>query len=80
MSLLKFKKQQAETSLAVQWLRLCASNAGMQVESLVGQRRFHMPCHAVKKQKAVTKKIIQYCQDKLLTQPDVIRTAIKNST
>jgi len=52
----------------------------MQVESLVGQRRFHMPCHAVKKQKAVTKKIIQYCQDKLLTQPDVIRTAIKNST
>ena len=28
MSLLKFKKQQAETSLAVQWLRLCASRAG----------------------------------------------------
>ena len=32
------------TSLLAQCLRLCASNAGTQVQSLVGELRSHMPC------------------------------------
>ena len=30
-------------SLAVQWLRLCLPMQGVQVQSLVGQLRSHMP-------------------------------------
>ena len=32
------------TSLAVQWLRLCLPMPGVQVQSLVGELRRHMPC------------------------------------
>ena len=32
------------TSLGVQWLKLHASNAGVQVPSLVWELRSHMPC------------------------------------
>ena len=35
--------------LGVQWLRLCASNSGAQVRSLVGKLRSHMLCNAAKK-------------------------------
>ena len=45
------KKGLMGTSLAVQWLRLCASNAGAEVQSLVGKLRSHMPCGAAKKNK-----------------------------
>ena len=37
------------TSLLVQCLRHCASNAGTQVQSLVGELRSHMPCGKKKK-------------------------------
>ena len=42
------------TSLAVQWLRLRLPMQGVQVQSLVGERRSHMPCGQKAKQK-------QYC-------------------
>ena len=35
-----------KTSLAVQWLRLWADNAGVQVLSLVWELISHMPCRA----------------------------------
>ena len=38
------KKESAPgTSLAVQWLRLCLPMQGVQVQSLVGEPRLHMP-------------------------------------
>ena len=38
----EYKIQKRETSLAVQWLRLHTSNAGVWVQSLVGELRSHM--------------------------------------
>lgn len=38
-----------ETSLVVQWLRCHASNAGVWVQSLVGELRLNMPHGAAKK-------------------------------
>ena len=43
-------------SLAIQWLKLCASAAGSWVPSLVGGLRFYMLCDMAKKKK---KKIVQ---------------------
>ena len=40
------------TSLVVQWLRLCASTAGAQVRSLVGELRSHMPLCMAKGKKS----------------------------
>ena len=40
-----------ETSLEVQQLRLCASNAGARVQSLVGDKGSRMPWGMVKKTK-----------------------------
>ena len=37
------KKLQTRISLAVQWLRLHASNLGLRVRSLVGEVRAHIP-------------------------------------
>jgi len=45
------------TSLAVQWLRLCLPIQGLQVQSLAGELRSHMP-HGQKKKKKSQK---QYC-------------------
>ena len=39
------------TSLAVQWLRLRASNAGVRVQSLLGELRSHMLRGMAKKNK-----------------------------
>ena len=39
------EKQSLGTSLKVQWLRVCASNArGVHVQSLAGELRSHMLC------------------------------------
>ena len=39
----RVKELMLATSLVVQWLRLCLSMQGLQVQSLVWQLRFHMP-------------------------------------
>ena len=44
------KKDPAGNSLVIQWLRLCASIAGMWVSSLVQELRSHMLCSMAKKQ------------------------------
>ena len=36
------------TSLVIQWLRHHVSTAGVQVRSLVGELRSHMPCNVTK--------------------------------
>jgi len=48
-----FKKR---TSLAIQWLRLHASNAGPRVPSLVRELRSHMLCRVAKKKLIKLKK------------------------
>ena len=44
MHFVKTKKVILGTSLVVQWLRLCVSNAGVQVQFLVKELRSHMLC------------------------------------
>ena len=41
----------------VQWLRLCASTAWAQFQSLVGELRSHMQCSAAKKKKKIFNKL-----------------------
>ena len=45
------KKSPSRTFLAVQWLRLCTSNAGAQVQSLVGELRSHIFCVVASKER-----------------------------
>ena len=49
-----FKTIATGTSLAVQWLRVYASNDGAWVWSVVGELRSHTPCGAEKKKKKKT--------------------------
>ena len=43
-----YKMGTCQTSLVVQWLRLCTSTQRTQVQFLVGELRFHMPCDTAK--------------------------------
>ena len=43
------KRRGSGASLAIQWLRLCASSAEVQAQSLVGELESHMPRDATKK-------------------------------
>ena len=51
MSVLQFKKQQVETSLAVQWLKLRASNAGNARWIPGSAKKIPYACHVVKKKR-----------------------------
>ena len=51
-------KTMSETSLVVQWLKLCLPMQGVPVQSLVKGLRYHMPHRAEKKQNIKKR---QYC-------------------
>ena len=46
------------TSPAIQWLKPCASNAGLQIQSLVGELRFHVLCGMAKKKSIARNNIL----------------------
>ena len=45
------KRKKVKTSLVIQWLELCLPLQGVQVQSLVGEPRSHMPCRQKAKHK-----------------------------
>ena len=49
----ELKSNNSENSLAVQWLELCASNAGLERQSLVGELRSDMPYNSSNNSKAI---------------------------
>lgn len=73
MSLLKKNKpktiKETGTSLTVQWMRLLTSKAGAQVQFLVRELRFQMPCSIAKKKKNFFK-----------TKINVMGTTLKEQT
>ena len=46
------------TSLVVQWLRLCTSD--VQVQSLIGELKYHLPCSLAKRKEKEKNKIIDH--------------------
>ena len=50
---MEVKSNNSENSLALQWLELCASNAGLERQSLVGELRSDMPYNNSNNNKAI---------------------------